>query len=142
LGVQLLGDGIRRTRWAGVGIGTQLEVTTVSALAQPALANSTDYIVALQSVDFPDSTSVRFIKEFGTSEITITSTPVAITEAGLFADVSPGNMGGTEDSGHTLATDPTLDPTVGTNPPIAYKTFEVLTKTIDFTLELRWEFRF
>jgi hypothetical protein len=132
----------RRARWMGVGIGSQLEVTTVSALAQPALATPTDYIVPIQSVDFPTSTSARFIKEFGSAEITITGVPVTITEAGIFGDVSPANAGGTEDVGHTVATDPTLNPAVGTNPPIVYKSFEGLTKTVDFTLEIRWEFRF
>jgi len=132
----------RRTRWMGIGIGSQLEVTTVSALAQPVLATPTDFLVPLQSAEFPTSTSVRFIKEFGTNEITTTGPPVTVTEAGLFGDVSPANAGGTEDVGHTAATDPTLDPTVGNNAPIAYKSFEGLTKTIDFTLEIRWEFRF
>jgi hypothetical protein len=132
----------RRTRWIGVGIGSLLEVTTVSALAQPQLVTPTNYLVPLQTVEFPTSTSVRFIKEFSTSEINVLGTPVTITEAGLFADVSPGNAGGTEDVGHTLPTDTTLDPTLGTNPPIAYKSFEGLTKTVDFTLEIRWDFRF
>jgi hypothetical protein len=132
----------RRTRWMGVGIGGQPEVTTVAALAQPTLVNSTDYLATIQSVTFPTSTSVRFIKEFSTSEITVTGAPVTVTEAGLYGDVSPANAGGTEDVGHTVATDPTLNPTVSTNPPIAYKAFEGITKTVDFTLEIRWEFRF
>lgn len=132
----------RRVRWMGVGIGSLLEVTTVSALAQPQLVTPTDYLVPIQSVSFPDSTSVRFNKEFGTGEINVLGTPVAISEAGLFADVVPANSGGTEDVGHTLATDPTLNPSVANNPPIAYKSFGALTKTIDFTLEIKWDFRF
>lgn len=132
----------RRVRWIGVGIGSFLEVTTVASLAQPQKATPTNYIVPLQTVEFPSPTSVRFIKEFGTGEITVAGAPVNVTEAGLFADVSPGNAGGVEDIGHTAPTDTTRDPTIGTNPPVAYKSFEGLTKTVDFTLEFRWEFRF
>jgi len=133
----------RRTRWMGVGSGTQLEVTTVSALATPLLSTATDYLVPIQTVENPTSTSVRFIKEFATNEITIAGTPVTITEAGMFADVSPASAGGTEDvavNPPTIQT--TLDPAVGTNPPISYKAFEGITKTVDFTLEIRWDYRF
>lgn len=137
----------RRTRWIGVGSGLQLEVTTVSSLNIPLLVTPTDFIVPIQTVEFPTSTSVRFIREFGTGEITISGTPVTVTEAALFADVNPANMGGTEDVGYLGPVPPnppstTLDPTEGANPPIAYKAFEGLTKTVDFTLEIKWEFRF
>jgi hypothetical protein len=61
----------------------------------------------------------------------------------MFADVLPASAGGVDD----VAVDPgnvdtVLDPSVGTNPPIAYKVFEPLTKTVDFTLEIRWDIRF
>jgi hypothetical protein len=50
----------RRIRWIGVGIGSQLEVTTVAALNQPVLADSGgNYLSAIQSAEFPTSTSVR-----------------------------------------------------------------------------------
>lgn len=131
----------RRVRWFGVGSGSQLEVTTVSELVQPVLAAAPNtYLVPVQSVEFPTSTSVRFIKEFGLNEITISS-PVIVTEAGLFADVSPGDSGAVEDEEYTTG-GTTLNPEIGTNAPIAYKAFEGLTKTVDFTLEIQWEFRF
>jgi hypothetical protein len=50
-------------------------------------------------------------------------------------------MGGTEDVAAS-GVNTTLDPKLGTNSPIAYKVFDVLTKTQDFTLEIRWDFRF
>jgi len=132
----------RRVRWMGVGIGTQLEVTNVSSLNQATLATATDYLVPIQSVEFPTSTSVRFIREFATGEITVLSpTPVVVTEAGLFADVDLASGPPTEDApfsgGRT-----TLDPSVTTNPPIAYKAFDGMTKTRDFTMEIHWELRF
>lgn len=132
----------RRARWMGLGSGSQLEVTTVVGLNQPVLVVSPDkYLAAIQTVEFPTSTSVRFTREFGTSDVNLAGTPVTITEAGLFADVSPGLNNSTDDVPYTLG-GTTLSPTVGTNPPIAYKAFDGLTKTVDFTLEIRWEFRF
>src|SRR5688572_5817818 len=93
----------RRIRWVGVGTGIQLEAPTVSALAQPTLATSTDYLVPIQVVEFPTSTSVRFIREFALNEITLTNTPVALTEAGLFADVNPAKPGNPNDGFEDVA---------------------------------------
>ena len=134
----------RRIRWIGVGVGSQLEVTTVSKLAQAVLATPTDYLVPVTSPpEFPTSSSVRFIKEFSTAEITVTPTPVSITEAALYGDVNPAGGAPSEDIPLDPGTiDTTMDPSVGTNPPVAYKAFEPLTKTIDFTLEIRWDVRF
>lgn len=137
----------RRVRWMGVGSGTQLEVATVSSLNQPALVTSTEYLVTPQTVEFPSSSSVRFIREFALGEITISNTPVVVSEAGLFADVNPAKPGNPNDGYEDVAYDPgtvetVLSPYVGTNPPVAYKAFEGLTKTVDFTFEIRWDFRF
>jgi len=132
----------RRTRWIGVGTGSQLEVPSVESLHQPHLVTPTNYLVEVQTVAFPSPTSVSYSREFGYSDITVTGAPVTVTEAGMYADVSPANMGGTEDTGFGVPTDTTLDPTVGSNSPITYKAFEGLTKTIDFTLEITWIFRF
>jgi len=132
----------KRMRWMAVGSGTQLEAVNVSSLNNPLPALGANYLSEIQSVEFLDSTSVRFIKSFGTSEVTFSSTPVPITEAGLFADVNPATMGGVEDSAAGGGYTSTLSPEVSTYPPSAYKAFEALTKTQDFTLEIRWDFRF
>jgi hypothetical protein len=135
----------RRVRWMGVGSGSQAEVTNVTALqnAVPVTTSPTEYLKAISSVEFPTSTSVRFNTTFGTTEISEFG-PVVVTEAGLFADVEPYNFvsGGegeedTQGSGTTV-----LDLDSGTNPPAAYKSFDPITKTQDFTFELRWELRF
>jgi hypothetical protein len=135
----------RRVRWMGAGSGTQLESANVSLLAYPILCTTTNYLQPVQSVSFPSSTSVQFTKEFGASEITIAGAPVAVSEIGLYADVSPANNGAINDVSYNPSELPSatmLDPTVGTNPLIAYKTFEPLTKTIDFSLLVNWEFLF
>jgi hypothetical protein len=137
----------RRVRWVAVGGGSQLESPTVTSLNQPLLATTAHYLVPLQAVEFPTSSSARFIKEFALGEITVTNTPVTVTEAGMFADVNPAEPGNPNDGFEDVAHDPglidtILNPAVGTNPPICYKAFEGLTKTVDFTLEIRWDFRF
>lgn len=137
----------RRVRWMGVGTGTQIEAATVSQLLTPSLITTTNYMVPIQAVEFPTLSSVRFIKEFLLNEITVSPTPVLLTEAGLFADVSPAETGADTDGTEDVAIDPgsvdtVLNPAVSTNPPVAYKSFEPLSKTVDFTLEVRWDFRF
>jgi FlaG/FlaF family flagellin (archaellin) len=136
----------RRVRWMSVGTGSQLEVANVVALANAAVADSVgNYLTAISAPQtFPLSTSVLFSKEFAVNEITVSGAPVSITEAGLFVDVADAdNDGGTEDSAvDPGTTETTLDPAVANNPPVAYKAFEPLTKTVDFTLEIHWELRY
>jgi len=134
----------RRIRWIGVGVGSQLEVSTVSQLVQPTPASGTYHLAALNAPQtFPNSTSVEFSYEFSTSEVSTGGASVAVTEAGLFADIAPASSSdGTEDVAAGGPTDTTLDPETADNPPVAYKAFEALTKTPDFTLEIRWIFRF
>jgi hypothetical protein len=137
----------RRVRWIGLGTGTQLEAPTVTSLNHATLATAANYLVPIQAVEFPTSSSVRFIKEFSLTEITLSSTLVSITEAGLFADVSPAQPGNPNDGYDDVAHDPgivdtVLNPASATNPPVAYKAFEGIAKTVDFTLEIRWDFRF
>lgn len=134
----------RRPRWIGVGIGNQLEVSNVVSLANSVVVDSLgNYMVPITSPQtFPLSTSTLFTKEFATNEITLTGAPVSVSELGLFADVaSAATEGGIEDTEYDVGQG-TLNPAVATNPPIAYKSFEPLTKTVDFTFEVRWEFRY
>jgi hypothetical protein len=86
---------------------------------------------------------VRVFKEFSTTEISTSITPVVpITEAGLFVDIFPVSAnGGTDDSAVGFE-DTTLSRLVQFNAPVAYKQFDVINKTQDFNLEIRWEFRF
>ena len=132
----------KRMRWVGLGGGTQLESVNISKLNSSLLASGDDYLMPIQGVEFPDSTTVRFIKNFGPTEITFGTAPVAITEAGLFADVNPATMGGIDDNAAGGGFNSTLRPDIMTNPPVAYKTFEPLNKTNDFTIEIRWDIRF
>lgn len=134
----------RRLRWIGVGSGTQLEVEGVTSLDTPvAVDEAGNYLAALQTHDFPAVKQVRVYKEFKETEISTPLNPVVpVTEAGLFVDVIPvSSIGGDEDSAVGLE-DSTLNRTIAANAPVAYKTFDVINKTQDFSLEIRWELRF
>jgi hypothetical protein len=133
----------RRVRWMGVGGDAQEEVPGIVSLGDPLRYDEINYLAQLDSVEFPTTSSVRFNRTFSENEITtVPGVPVEIREIGLFADVIPGTSGASEDSGHTLASDPILNPAVPTHTPVAYKSFELITKTQDFVLEAQWDFRF
>src|SRR6185369_11827887 len=59
----------RRVRWVGLGIGTQLEAPNVSSLATPVPIFTNSFLAPVQAVEFPTSTSVRFIREFSYNDI-------------------------------------------------------------------------
>jgi hypothetical protein len=135
----------RRVRWVGVGTGTQAETVNVTVLNAPALVTPTFYLGAVQAATFPATGKVKFFKEFLGNEISMPAQGLAVvplTEATLYADVFPVSAaGGTLDAA-TGSYDTQMNPEIGTNPCIAYKTFQVLNKTVDFNVEVRWEFSF
>lgn len=134
----------RRLRWMGVGTGTQLEVEGIVSLDTPVeVDESGNYLAAIQTYEFTAVARVRVSKEFSTEEISTDSNPVVpVTEAGLFVDVFPVSvLGGTDDT-DAGSEDTTLNRTVANNAPVAYRTFDVINKTQDFNLEIRWELNF
>jgi hypothetical protein len=135
----------RRVRWCGVGTGTQLETVNVTQLNAPALVTPGIYLGNIETSEFPALQQVRFFKEFDEGEISLPGEGlpvVAVTEVGLFVDVYPASVAGGVDDAAVGAFDTTLNPAVANNAPVAYKTFDVINKTIDFKLEIRWDFRF
>lgn len=119
----------RRIRWAGVGTGLQAEARGVLTLVTPLQVTAGgDYLKAIDSslTDFPNVTTLRHTLVFTAAELSH-SGDVVITEAGLYADSSPGL---------------TLDPAIATNELMFYKTFEGLVKTPAFSLEIVWEQKF
>jgi hypothetical protein len=137
----------RRVRWMAVGTGTQAEVEGVIGMTTPVEATAGNHLAAIETTDFPLTTSVRFFKEFATNEISFGASPVVgITEAGLFVDVFDVNafnvaIGSADDDAYPSG-NTTLNPASPTNAPVAYKTFEVITKTADFSLVIEWTFIF
>jgi hypothetical protein len=113
-----------KVNYMGVGEGSQPEVASVDQLVANIEYTSGLYLKAIQSIEFPNdpATSTAFLLEFDETEINDATTPKEIREIGLFtSDMLPG----TPDQA-----------------PVAYKTFEPLTKTEQFRLSVRWEVRF
>lgn len=133
----------RRVRWMGVGTGTQAEVEGVTSLDTPVEVTTAIFLAAIQTTDFPTTTSVRFFKSFSTSEISLIASPIVpVSEAGLFVDVFPVSTKGGVDDSAVGGGDTTLNPASSVNAPVAYKTFEVINKTADFSLVIEWTFVF
>lgn len=136
----------RRVRWMGLGTGvTQLEVVTVEHIETPALVDDTDYLKVVNPGEVQDTVNptIRFTCEFAAGEISTEANPlVPLTEAALFVDCyRVADIGGHDDSAHPgLQT--TLDPTDGANAPVSYARFDTVTKSQDFDLEIRWDWRF
>lgn len=132
----------RRLRYMGLGTGTQFEDASVTALATPKELATGVYLGDINGHAFPAPKEVRVFREFTHTEISINpSDVIPITEAGLFVDVFPVSLlGGTDDQA-IGPSDTTLDVTAIFNSPVAYKTFEVINKTQDFILEIKWDLR-
>lgn len=135
-----------RIRYIGFGIGTTPEVSSVSKLVSPVAYTSSGGDKFLADLAIPTypfqtagsfGTSVRYTREFSELELSISSS-ILLTEAGLFTDGSPVSSPipftpGTRD--RTLAQ-------AANQAPVAYKSFEPLRKTQNFTVTAAWEVRF
>lgn len=131
-----------RVSYLGLGIGSQPEVANIESLVDPIPYATAEFLAATQTpAIFPASgtgtpiTSVQFVREFGTEEISYGGSAVVLTEAGLFTDGDPNND-------WSLATLDTTFAAASGRAPVAYKTFEPITKTTSFTLRVVWEIRF
>lgn len=135
-----------RIRYIGFGTGYTTEVSSVTRLVNPIAYDSAgggQFMAELNVPTFPFQavgsyvTSVRYSREFSELELS-PSSPVALTEAGLFTDGSPTSSPvafapGTRDRSLAQAT---------SQAPSAYKSFEPLKKTQNFVLQVAWEIRF
>lgn len=131
-----------RVSYLGMGVGSQAEVANIESLVDPVPYISTQFLAPTQTPAlFPASgtgtpiTSVQFVREFGTDEISYDGSAVVLSEAGLFTDGSPDEDWSVE------ALDTTVLGASG-RAPVAYKTFEPITKTTSFTMRVIWEIRF
>jgi hypothetical protein len=123
----------------GVGVGAQPEVANISSLVEGVPYAPGEFLARLKvPATFPvlsstsSRTAVRFVREYGQNEISL-GTNVVLTEAGLFTDGDPdANWSRPAPTGMGVVD----------RAPMAYKTFEPVTKTSAFTLRLIWEVRF
>lgn len=130
-----------RVAYIGVGSGAQAEVSEISSLVDPVAYKTGEYLAVIDApAEFPTSgtsttnTTVRFVREFSPGEISL-GYNVVLTEAGLFTDGDPDNDWDTSST-------PTDFTTAASRAPVAYKTFEPVTKTTQFTLKVIWDVRF
>ena len=137
-----------RVAYIGLGIGSQAEVSTVSGLVNPVsydtgTAQSGTFLAVLDTPSvFPSSsgssaiTAVQFSRTFGAGEYSVgANSSIVLTEAGLFTDGDPNN------NFQVGTISPNWIDSAGFA-PVAYKTFEPITKTPDFTMKVVWEVRF
>ena len=122
-----------------VGLRREEEVANITGLVQPVPYVTGEFLAAVQvPAVFPASsttrTSVRLIREYGRSEVSLGSS-VVLTEAGMFSDGDPA-------SNWAVGSKPTDYATSSGDAPFFYKTFEPVTNTPDLTLRLTWEVRF
>ena len=125
--------------YIGVGIGTQIEDVNVLELVNPWPYAPALYLAALEvPPTFPLSptrTTVRYRRIFVEAEITTTpGVRVLVSELGLFTDGYPASDWVPGSMANHL--------NLGTNAPVAYKTFEPVGKTDALQLEVSWEIRF
>jgi hypothetical protein len=136
------GTPFRQDRVAYIGVGTGTQVTSVGVLqvAEPAAYTAGQFLAPIiVPATFPLSplrTSVRYHRTFADNEITLTpGSQVDVTELGLFTDGDPSssNTPGTRDTTLASAT---------AQAPIAYKSFEPVTKTDGLELDVFWEIKY
>lgn len=135
-------EGFREDRVAyiGMGVGSTLEIAEVSRLVDPIVYDGgSNFLAPLQTpathpatASSTTKTSVQFIRQFSSNELNSVN---PITEAGLFTDGDPSNN-------FIVGSAPVTLSGAGTRAPVAYKTFEPISKTSDFTMRIVWEVRF
>jgi len=139
-----------RIAYLGMGTGTAPEVASVSKLTYPVGydtgAQTGNFLAVLDPAEFPAAssgttkTSVRFSRTFTSGEYSVITAnnptgTITLTEGGLFTDGDPTNN-------FQVGTVSTAFGDSYNFAPVAYKTFEPITKTPDFTMTVIWEVRF
>lgn len=139
-----------RIAYIGMGTGSQPEVATVNKLVYPVGydtgTQNGSFLAVLDNAEFPASStsttrsSVRFSKTFTATDYSVPTLTnptgsIVLTEGGLFTDGDPSNN-------FQVGTISTALADSAGFAPVAYKTFDPITKTSDFTMKVIWEVRF
>jgi len=131
-----------RVGYIGLGSGSQSEVSNIESLVDPVPYKTNLFLAALNApATFPTSgstttnTVARFMREFSTSEISL-GYNVVLTEAGLFTDGNPDDDWNIDPDDFPVSWNDAAG-----RAPMAYKTFEPITKTTQFNLRAVWDVR-
>ena len=130
-----------RVGFIGVGTGSQVEDAGVIALVQP-IEYATNLFLAFLDTPptfplLPTRTTVRYHRLFTESEINLGGGDVTISEIGLFTNGDPNAF----PAYNPGSRDRTIG-AAGSQAPVAYKTFDPVTKKDSLQLEVSWEIRF
>lgn len=139
---------VDRVAYFGLGSGSQIASVDITSLVSPVSfdayppAGGGDrflaYIQSSSQSNEPDYTGVTFEREFSVNELVDSSgNPIILTEIGLYTDGDQLNdfAVGIESINGINSNTPGFA-------PIAYKTFEPITKTTDYVLRITWQVRF
>ncbi|NBS67286.1 hypothetical protein EBT31_00030 [bacterium] len=121
--------------YLGVGVGSQPEVSNISALVDPVAYASGLFLAQLDVPTFPagsGNTGIQFARTFGYGEISL-GMSVNVTEAGLFTDGDPEEDWSIESVDRSMA--------AAGRAPAFYKAFDPLVKNTDRTMQITWEVR-
>lgn len=133
-------------RYIGFGIGTGVEVSSLTRLVSPTAFDTASGGLFLAELAIPTypfqtvgsfGTVVRYTREFSELELS-TSGTIALTEAGLFTDGSPTAT----PTAFAPGTRNLAIAQAAFQAPVAYRTFEPLSKTQKFVIQTLWELRF
>jgi len=122
-------DGLPRFRWIGLGDGSQLERRGITRLVSPVeITAAPTYIKTLGTLTQPVPSSLKYTNVFDGTDFTHLGPSVTVSEAAVYVDRDGGSG-------------PSLSDGDDDNVPVAYKTFDPLTKLAAQTLTIVWEFR-
>jgi hypothetical protein len=131
----------------GSGSGDPVQTDTdpaVTGLEYPVQVTDQDYYDDVAApASFPDAGVVRFTSVLGYNEVSFGSfTSVPISEVGLFTESVPFQNVPPLDSSIEVTPPVPPKPPLGVRYMVAYHTFDTLSKTSSFVLQVDWELRF
>lgn len=130
---------------SGTGDPTQTDTDpAVTGLEYPVQATDQDYYDDVAApASFPDAGIVRFTSVLGYNEVSFGPfTSVPISEIGLFTESVPFQNVPPLDEGIQVTPPSPAKPPLGVRYMVAYHTFDTLSKTSAFVLQVDWELRF
>lgn len=138
-----------RIAYLGVGLGTQVASINILSLVEPTPFEGTTFLAKMDSsssasgVDNSGNpyTAVTFVRNFTAAQLLDfdnSNGPLVLREVGLYTD-------GDQNNDFAVGNIESVNSMSGQTPgfaPVAYKTFEPITKTGDYSLRITWQVRF
>jgi hypothetical protein len=114
----------------------------VTGLEYPVQVEASDYYDVLSATTFPEAGVARFRAIVGYNQISFgAAVSVPLSEVGLFTEAVPFQDVPPLDSAIEVTPPIPPKPPLGVRYMVAYNTFDTLSKTSAFVLQVDWEFR-